>query len=64
MPTKPPGVPPTITCVDCGEQCHLLTTWPDDDPPYPGDIVSYRCSGCNDRWDIELPEVEEESGEW
>jgi DNA-directed RNA polymerase subunit RPC12/RpoP len=49
-----------ITCIDCGGQAHLLTTWPDDDPPQPGDVMSYRCSDCNDRWDIVLPEVDDE----
>ena len=49
----------TITCIDCGGRAHLLTTWPPDDPPQPGDIVSYRCSDCMDRWDLVLPEDEE-----
>jgi hypothetical protein len=46
----------TITCVDCGGVAHLLTTWPDDDPPQPGDVMTYRCSDCLDRWDLELPD--------
>jgi len=45
-------VDPVITCVDCGGRAHLLTTWPEDDPPIPGDVVSYRCSDCWDRWDL------------
>jgi DNA-directed RNA polymerase subunit RPC12/RpoP len=49
----------TITCIDCGGVAHLLTTWPEDDPPQPGDIMSYRCSDCNDRWDLVLPEEDE-----
>lgn len=58
----PITAPETIVCVDCGGTCHLLTT------PYegedgrvgfrPGDIVSYRCSDCLDRWDIELDEAD------
>jgi len=53
-------VPTTIVCVDCGGTCHLLTA------PFdfgvgpvgfrPGDIVSYRCADCLDRWDVELDE--------
>jgi hypothetical protein len=43
-----------IPCVDCGGRCHLLTTWPDDDPPIAGDIVAYRCEDCLDRWDVVL----------
>lgn len=52
------NVDETIVCVDCGGTCHLLTTWPDDDPPQPGDIMSYRCSDCLDCWYIELEEDE------
>ena len=31
-----------IDCVECGGRAYLLTTWPDDDLPQPGDIMSYR----------------------
>ena len=55
-------VPETIVCVECGETAHLLTTWPDDDPPYPGDVMAYRCAGCADLFYIELPEVEPDQG--
>jgi DNA-directed RNA polymerase subunit RPC12/RpoP len=48
-----------ITCIDCGGRAHLLTTWPDDDPPQAGDIMSYRCADCLDRWDLVLPELPE-----
>lgn len=41
-----------IDCIDCGGRCHLLVTWAADDPPQPGDVVSYRCEDCNDRWDL------------
>ena len=44
-------VPDTITCVDCGEKAFRLTE-PPEDGFEPGDIVAYRCRGCNDRWDI------------
>jgi hypothetical protein len=49
------GWPELIDCIDCGGRCHLLTTWPEDDPPVPGDIVVYRCEDCLDRWDIVVP---------
>lgn len=52
----PPDVDREIDCIDCGGRCHLLITWADDDPPYPGDVVVYRCSDCRDRWDIVVPE--------
>ena len=56
--TRPPD--PTITCVDCGGTAHLLTTWDDEAPPRPGDLAVYRCSDCNDRWDLLLPEDDDD----
>ena len=53
-------VDPHIVCVDCGGRCHLLTSWPSDDPPIPGDVVAYRCEDCNDRWDVVVADPEEE----
>ena len=44
-------VPEIITCVDCGQKAHRLTLPPEDGWEI-GDIVAYRCSGCNDRWDL------------
>ncbi|GAC1312618.1 MAG: hypothetical protein NVSMB16_09440 [Acidimicrobiales bacterium] len=52
-PRRPEDV---IDCIDCGGRCHLLTTWPADDPPQPGDIVVYRCSDCLDSWHLVVPE--------
>jgi len=46
----------TIVCVDCGGTCHVLRN-PEEEVS-PGDIVPYRCCDCNDRWDIVVPEVE------
>jgi hypothetical protein len=55
-PIDPP--PPTITCVDCGGICHLLSPPFSDEDGHvgfrAGDIVAYRCEDCLDRWDIEL----------
>jgi hypothetical protein len=42
----------TITCIDCGEPCHLLSYPPEDGHWQPGDVVVYRCTGCGDRWDL------------
>ena len=44
-------VPDTIICVDCGQKAHRLTP-PPENGWEPGDIVAYRCAGCNDRWDL------------
>ena len=47
------SAPGTIVCVDCGGTCHRISYAPDEGFE-PGDIVAYRCSDCDDRWDIEL----------
>lgn len=46
-------IPKTITCVDCGGECSLISYEPDEGWE-PGDIVAFRCRDCLDRWDIEL----------
>jgi hypothetical protein len=51
--------PPTITCVDCGGICHLLSYPREDEPWEPGDVVAYRCADCGDRWDIVLEDEED-----
>jgi hypothetical protein len=49
-----------ITCVDCGGRAHLITQRrvdPEDagaDTWHAGDIVTYRCEDCLDRWDLVL----------
>ncbi len=54
--------PETITCIDCGGVCHLLSVRDDAAAAEPGDpgtgtvIAAYRCEDCNDRWDVELAE--------
>ena len=53
MPAPETPLPETIVCVDCGGLCHRLSYAPDEGFE-PGDIVAYRCSDCNDRWDVEL----------
>lgn len=53
-----------IVCVDCGGRCFLLTHPAEDGIWYPGDIVSYRCQDCRDRWDLVLPEESDSRGDW
>jgi hypothetical protein len=50
--------PETITCVDCGGTCHLLTVM---EPGEGSDemIVAYRCEDCLDRWDMVLPDEDD-----
>jgi hypothetical protein len=57
-------VPPTITCIDCGGRCHLLTIVTEEQPLLPGDVATYRCEDCRDRWDLVVPGSEDEDGEY
>ncbi|MFZ4515751.1 MAG: hypothetical protein ACOYN3_05515 [Acidimicrobiia bacterium] len=51
-----------IVCVDCGGAAFLVQQLEPDEVPQVGDIVTYRCRDCLDRWDIELTE-EDVAGE-
>lgn len=48
----------TIVCIECGGTAHLLTGFPPDDPPMPGDIVPYRCADCTDRFDLVIDDAD------
>ena len=48
-------VPEKIVCVDCGQTAHRLS-FPPEEGWEIGDYVAYRCSGCNDRWDLVVSE--------
>jgi hypothetical protein len=51
-------------CVDCGGVCHLLSHPPPDEDGFePGAVVAYRCADCNDRWDVVLPDDDEDEDE-
>lgn len=54
----PAGVPPTITCVECGGRAHVLTLLDPNPAPgeelEPGDVIAYRCEDCLDRFDVVL----------
>ncbi len=45
-----PPVADAIVCVECGGKAHLLTRFPPDDPPQPGDWVAYGCEECVQRF--------------
>lgn len=51
-------VPEKIVCVDCGQTAHRLT-YPPEEGWEIGDYVAYRCSGCNDRWDLVVSEEDD-----
>ncbi|NDH47764.1 MAG: hypothetical protein EBX99_07960 [Acidimicrobiia bacterium] len=46
-------------CIDCGGRCYLTTHAREDGRWYPGDIVTYKCRDCLDRWDLVMPDEEE-----
>jgi hypothetical protein len=48
-----------ITCIDCGGRAHLLSYPPNEGDWQPGDLITYRCEDCLDRWDLIVPEDEE-----
>jgi hypothetical protein len=50
---------PIIVCIDCGGAAHLLTYPPEDGVWEPGEIVTYRCADCHDRWDLILPDFDD-----
>ncbi len=56
-------LPEKITCVDCGQNAHMLSHAPEDGWEV-GDIVAYRCSGCNDRWDLVVEDDSYSSGDF
>ena len=51
--------PAVITCIDCGGRAHLLSRWDRDQPPQAGDLTTYRCADCLDRWDLIIPDEPE-----
>jgi hypothetical protein len=55
-----PLVPTVIVCVDCGGRAHLLTIVTDEQPLLPGDVATYRCEDCRDRWDLIVPGADDD----
>ncbi|MCO5312990.1 MAG: hypothetical protein M9952_08660 [Microthrixaceae bacterium] len=49
--TSPDQLPDMIVCVDCGGVCHRLNRG-FEGGDQAGDVVSYRCEDCLDRWDL------------
>lgn len=49
-----------ITCVDCGGRAHRLSYPPEDGEWEPGDVVAYRCADCLDRWDLVVPDEDDD----
>lgn len=55
--------PETITCVECGAAAGRLTYLPPEGELLPGDVVTYLCPDCGQRFDIVLEEAPDERGE-
>ena len=57
--------PAVITCVDCGGRAHLVQPGSEESPYQEGDIATYRCEDCLDRWDlvVEAEDVEPDPGD-
>lgn len=47
--------PERITCIDCGGECGRLTAEPELGWA-EGDLVTYRCRDCHDRWELVVDE--------
>jgi hypothetical protein len=45
-----------IVCVDCGGRAHLVQALDPENLPEAGDILTYRCEDCADRWDLVVDE--------
>jgi hypothetical protein len=48
--------PEEIVCVDCGGPCHLISYPRENGLWFIGDIATYRCRDCRDRWDLVVGE--------
>lgn len=51
-----------IVCVDCGGRAHLVQPGDAESPYVEGDIASYRCEDCLDRWDLVVTAEDLEPG--
>lgn len=51
-------IPDSIVCVDCGQDARRLTHAPEEGWEI-GDSVAYRCTGCNDRWDLVVEDADD-----
>ena len=52
--------PERIDCIDCGGVCSRLTLEPELGWA-PGDLVTYRCRDCNDRWELIVDESDDDA---
>jgi hypothetical protein len=48
----------SIDCMECGGRAHLAQPIGPDDVFEPGDIVTYVCGDCAQRWDVVVDETD------
>lgn len=53
--------PERIDCIDCGGVAHLLSRPDDTGRFWPGDLLTYRCEDCLDRWDLIIPDGDDQT---
>jgi hypothetical protein len=41
-----------IACMECGEAAYLVQPIGPEDEILPGDVVTYLCGACAQRWDV------------
>jgi predicted nucleic acid-binding Zn ribbon protein len=44
--------------MECGGRAHLVQPIADDDELEPGDIVTYVCGDCAQRWDVVVDDTD------
>jgi hypothetical protein len=47
-----------IVCMECGEIAHLAQPIGPDDEIDAGDVLTYLCGACNQRWDVVVDEAD------
>lgn len=58
MGTGAMSIATVIVCVDCGGRAHLVQPLDPENLPVPGDVLTYRCEDCADRWDLVVDEAD------
>ncbi len=51
-----------IDCMECGGRAELVQRIEPDDDVEPGDIVTYVCGECAQRWDVVVDETDVDDG--
>jgi hypothetical protein len=52
------GIPEQIDCMECGGRASLAQPVEPDDEIEPGDVLTYLCGECAQRWDVVVDEAD------